>query len=683
MTMYTPTYRGALTEETDVRLAYDDRYLYIGGRLYDTDPRGIRANTLYRDQYSGDDLLGIVLDTYNDYQTAVSFLVNPAGARIDRAILNDAELTAGFPMNEDWNTYWDVITQRDARGWYVEMRIPFSSLGFQDAGGQVEMGLIAYRLVARKWERHIYPAVPPNWQFGFMKPSQAQRIALDNVYARRPFYVTPYLLGGLDQRAVLDTAIPAYGRADDFTGEAGLDVKYAPTSNLALDVTVNTDFAQVEADDQQINLTRFSLFFPEKRQFFQERSSTFDFSTGGFSRLFHSRQIGLDRGEIGRIYGGARAVGRIGGLDYGVLNMQTAESANLPSENFGVLRLKQQMLNPHSFIGTMGTSRLGADGNYNFAAGLDAVIRPFGDEYVTLKWVQTWDKADPSGSDLLDRSLLIGQWERRNENGFSYVANYARSGTIYNPRLGFVQRRDFQRFANTLQYQWFLPASSPLRTVAIRSDVLGYQRNNDDTWESGAIEPGVRVETKAGHQLTVSGPSLFESVRDSFVISGGAPIPPGEYWFHEGRVIFETSRGAIFRPNITASAGTFYDGWRVGTTLTPAWSLSKHVQLSLDYTFNAIRFPDRNVSLDQHLARLRVQTALDTHLSLNAFVQYNDVDNRMSVNARLRYHFREGRDLWLVYDEGLNTERPLVSGLTLPLSSGRAFRIKYTHTLIW
>jgi hypothetical protein len=322
--MYTPTFRSPLTERTEIMVTYDDRYIYLGARLHDSEPRKVRANTLYRDRYSGDDIVALVLDTYNDRQTASWFTVNPAGNRIDRALSNDGEFTGSDPMNDNWNALWDVATSQSDSGWSAEMRIPFSSLGFQDVNGQVTMGLIAYRMIARKNERQLFPAIPPNWDLGFAKPSQSQRVVLEGVHSRRPVYVTPYGLGGVSWRSELDPLHTRYIRPSDETHEGGVDFKYSPTSNLALDLTANTDFAQVEADDQQVNLTRFSLFFPEKRQFFQERSAIFDFSTGGVSRLFHSRTIGL--GEDGtplRIYGGGRLVGRAGGLDVGFLDLQT------------------------------------------------------------------------------------------------------------------------------------------------------------------------------------------------------------------------------------------------------------------------------------------------------------------------------------------------------------------------
>ncbi len=363
LVMYSPTFGGVLTERTEIRVAYDDRYLYVGGWMFDSEAKKVRANTLYRDRYSGDDILALVLDTYDDRQTASWFTVNPAGTRIDRAVSNDAEFGGGGdPMNDNWNTFWDVATSQDSTGWFAEMRIPFSSLGFQDIEGRVTMGLIVYRVIARKNERQLFPAIPPNWDLAFAKPSQAQQVTLDGVHSRRPVYLTPYALGGMSWQTRLDTAQSRYVRPSERTSEVGLDLRYSPTSNLALDLTVNTDFAQVEADDQQVNLTRFSLFFPEKRQFFQERSAIFDFNTGGSSRLFHSRTIGLADGNPVRILGGARLVGRAGTWDLGFLDMQTATRDTLDSENFGVLRLRHGIFNAYSTIGGMLTSRVTTTG---------------------------------------------------------------------------------------------------------------------------------------------------------------------------------------------------------------------------------------------------------------------------------------------------------------------------------
>ena len=682
MTMFTPTFRGEMTEGTDIRLVHDDVYLYVSARLYDSDPSQIRTNTFYRDQYSGDDIVAIVIDSYNDYETAVWFVANPAGARQDRTVANDADFSAGMPMNADWNSHWDVETTQTEEGWFAEFRIPFSTLGFQATGDEVTMGLIAYRFIPRKNERQLFPAIDPAWGgLAFAKPSQAQRVTLEGVRQTTPIYVTPYALGGFTQSPRL-LEVGDWTTESDGTTEAGLDLKVSPTSNLSLDLTVNTDFAQVEADDQQINLTRFALFFPEKRQFFQERASTFNFNTGGFvNRLFHSRRIGLDDGQIVRIYGGARAVGRLGGMDFGLLTMQTAGVDGAPGENMGVLRLQQQILNPYSSVGGMLTSRLGSGSRNNVAYGLDADIRLFGDDYVTLKWAQTFDE-QIGEADALDAGLILARWQRRRDDGVSYSAQYGRVGDDYRPGLGFQARRDYSLYGGFLQFKRFLGASSALRSVAVGAESEHFYRNEDATAESRAVSPSVEAEFKNGVQITLGGNAIYESVRSAFTISD-VEVPAGDYWFHEGQLRFMLPRSWLFRGEYTVTAGSFYDGNRVGMGLNPAWNVSRHLELGGGYEVNRLSFPDRDVATTAQLVRLRVQVALDTRLSMSTLVQYNSAADLTSFNARFRYHFREGTDLWLVYNEGLNTNR-VDTGLNprLPLSAGRTLMVKYSHALI-
>ena len=237
MTMYTPTFGGPLTEATEVRVAHDDRYLYVSGRMYDSEPSRIRTGTFYRDSYSGDDILAVVIDSYNDHETAVWFVTNPAGVRQDRTVSNDAQFTSGMPMNADWNAYWDVATSQDDRGWFAEFRIPFSTLGFQVIDGEVTMGLITYRMIPRKYERQTFPAMDPSsGRLGFARPSRARRVVLRDVRQATPFYATPFALGGFRQTPVLGD--PADGTRQEWrserdpTTEAGLDIKFRrpPTS---------------------------------------------------------------------------------------------------------------------------------------------------------------------------------------------------------------------------------------------------------------------------------------------------------------------------------------------------------------------------------------------------------------------------------------------------------------------
>ena len=698
LTLYTPTFGGPLTEATEVRIGHDDRYLYVSGRMYDSEPDRIRTGTFYRDSYSGDDILAVVIDSYNDYETAVWFVTNPEGVRQDRTVSNDAQFTTGMPMNRDWNAHWDVATSKDGRGWFAEFRIPFSTLGFQVVDGEVTMGLIAYRMIPRKNERQTYPAMDPSsGRLGFARPSRAQRVVLRDVRQATPLYITPYALGGVLRTPVAersgDGGLEWSGELDPTT-EAGLDVKYSPTSNLALDLTVNTDFAQVEADEQQINLTRFSLFFPEKRQFFQERASTFDFNTGGFfNRLFHSRRIGLDEGEPVRIYGGVRAVGRLAGTDFGLLSMQTADRDKHPSENMSVLRLRQQVFNPYSSVGAMLTTRQGTRGpagraplNDNIAYGLDAVLRLVGDEYLVVQWAQTFDEYQELFHETEpgeDSGLLRARLERRRDDGFFYYGEVIRVGAWYRPGLGFQARRNFHQWAGQVGFRRYLDADSPLRSRGVSVEAAHYFRGDDGTAESREIRPEIELDFKGGTNVTLGTLSSYESVREGFRVAG-LFVPPGDYWFHEANVALRLPRSAAFRGEFDASMGTFYDGYRLSLALAPTWTVSRYLEAEAGYEVNLIRFPHRGMfraaNTTARLAFLKLNTALNPRFSLSAFAQYANVTEQTSVNVRLRYHFREGTDLWVVYTEGLNHE-PLRG--SRPLSVARAVMVKYSHALVW
>ena len=700
MTMYAPTFGGPLTEATEVRVAHDDRYLYVSGRMYDSEPDRIRTGTFYRDSYSGDDILAVVIDSYNDHETAVWFVTNPEGVRQDRTVSNDAQFTSGRPMNPDWNSHWDVAATKDDRGWFAEFRIPFSTLGFQTVDGEVTMGLITYRMIPRKNERQTYPAMDPSsGRLGFARPSRAQRVVLRDVRQATPLYITPYALGGFQQTPELvRPAGPTrheWQSERDLTTEAGLDIKYSPTSNLALDLTVNTDFAQVEADEQQINLTRFSLFFPEKRQFFQERASTFDFNTGGFSnRLFHSRRIGLNGGEPVRIYGGVRAVGRLAGTDFGFLSMRTAARESLPSETMSVLRLRQQVFNPYSSVGAMATTRLGSytydrdsPAGANAAYGLDAVLRLVGDEYLVLQWAQTfdeWQQRFAGEEPGRESGLLRARLERRRDDGLFYYGETIRVGAHYRPGLGFQSRRDFNYGAGQLGYRQYLAADSPLRSRAVSVETAHYYRRGDGTAESREIRPEIEFDFKGGSNVTIGTLSSFESVRSGFRVAN-LLVPPGEYWFHEANLMLRLPRSAAFRGEFNGSAGTFYGGSRLSLSLSPTWTVSRYLEVEAGYEVNRIRFPTpaARVSLNTttHLAFLKVNTALNPRVSMSTFAQYNNAIDQTSVNVRFRYHFREGTDLWIVYNEGLHNDRG-AGAWRRPLSTGRTVMVKYSHAFV-
>jgi hypothetical protein len=697
LTMYEPTFRGSSDRTIQLLVAYDDEALYVAARFFHPDPESIRAFSLTRDRWSGDDGFGILLDTFNDNENAVRFVGLPLGARMDMTVTGggaggEGGGGAGGPRNSSWNAFWDLETAFTDQGWFGEMRVPFSSLRFEsDDAGSVVMGMMAYVYEPGVGSRWTYPAIPQD--FPYTQISAWQDVRLQEIEPKSPIYIMPYGLTGGSRSAELNPAGDAWQYATDEQYEIGGDVKLNPTPNLTLDLTVNTDFAAVEADQQQINLTRFSLFFDEKRPFFQERAGIFGFDTGAErGTLFYSRRIGLsDTGQPIPIYGGARLVGRVGTWDLGFINMQTAAYEATASENFGVLRLKRRVLNENSFIGAMTTSRFDADSRYNVTYGADGLFRIIGDEYVTLKWLQTFQGGDdaldatPGG---LDAARIVFDWTRRRLGGLSYQNAFTYSGVGYMPGVGFEARSNFMRGQSDWNYQWFPSESSTFRRVwmGVKSNV--WARNEDQLLgieqavESGAAEPFLQLETKPGTTFKVSANSQYEDVLDDFELSPEANIPAGSYWFTEGAAEFRAPRGWIVRPNVTFTGGEFFDGQRVGVSTDLSWSVDEHLELRGGWEWNRIDFDDRGQNFDSNLLRLTARGAFNTKFSVDAFVQYNSLDDALSTNTRFRYNFREGQDLWFVWNEGLNLEREILGVPTLPLEDARTLTIKYTHTFI-
>ena len=675
MIMYKPTYKGEPTEKTEIRLAYDKEYLYCSARCYDANSAGIRVNSLYRDRSSKDDKFGIILDTFNDKETALSFWTTPAGIRGDEAIFND-----GKSDNKNWNTYWDVATVQNEEGWFVEMRIPFSSLSFQDENGKVVMGVIAYRNIARKNERVVFPDLSP--ERGIDTPSRAHPVVLNQVYSQKPVYFTPYAAGGLGQTPALNNAATAYHLKSELARNAGVDIKYNVTSNLTLDTTLNPDFAQAEADDQQVNLSRFSLFFPERRQFFQERSGIFAFNFIERARLFHSRRIGIrDREQI-PIIGGARLVGRIGNWDLGFLDMQTARKGNTPTENFGVLRLRRQILNPYSYAGIMLTNRVDEEGNYNFAYGLDSILRIFGKEYLTLKWGQTFENQDiqERAFDFLDTAMFLVELTRRTDVGFDYELVAVRRGEDFSPGLGFTTRKDFTQLESSVRYDWLMGKETSIRKVS-PLQVFGavVLRNEDGSLESADVEYKTDLEWKSGAAVWMDLEMDYEDLTEAEDFPEDTVIPAGSYTTFEVEGGFDMPSKRLFRADFEWAFGGFFDGWRLDFGVKPTWNVSRHLEMSSEYEVNVVRFPKRHQGFNAHVVRLRTRAALNTQVSLNAFVQYNSASDRFSTNMRFRYNFREGNDVWLVYNENLNTYRDDEMPRQL-LTRGRTVLLKYTNT---
>jgi hypothetical protein len=684
--VHSPNFGAQPCERSEVMVAYDQQFIWIGANLYSEQPENITSTSKKRDEESrNSDQFGIILDTYDDNENALAFFTLPSGARIDYTVSNDAEGGGGGGMgsiNRSWNTFWDVETSRDDRGWYVEMRIPFSSLQFQTINGKIPMGMILSRRVSYANETETYPLIDPKYGFSApFKPSLAQSIEFEDIESHNPVYISPYVLGGYSSSWELNEDETAYQNEDEPELEAGLDVKYSVTSNLTLDLTVNTDFAQVEADDQQVNLTRYSLFFPEKRLFFQERSGIFNFSLGGRSdNLFYSRRIGIVEGDQVRIFGGARLTGRINKWDVGILNMQTQSHLETPSENFGVARIRRQVINQNSYVGGIMTSRIGTNGDYNVAYGVDGIIRMFGDDYLDVRVAQTFETGAANKFWSAEPTFVGITWERRSDEGFAYDLNYTFTGEEMHPEVGFLRRNDIHGGGGRLQYGWIHGENSKFFSNRAMFSVRRNNRISDGTLESMEIAPGWFFNLKNGLGAFMEIKFMQEGVDEDFDLSDDVVVPAGEYAFtaFEARIFTPSSKPISAR--IHLESGGFFDGGIVSVGAEPILNLSASLQLSGEYQYNYVTFPDRDQSLHAHVARGSVLYMFSTKLSASAFVQFNTANEVFIGNFRIRYNPREGNDLYLVYNDSRSF---MVADDTLPMPPSyynRAIMLKYTHT---
>ncbi|MFC1564739.1 DUF5916 domain-containing protein [candidate division KSB1 bacterium] len=678
LTMYQPVFEGAATEKTEIRVAYDENYLYASGRFYDSDPADIHTHSLYRDRTNNDDTFCIVLDTFNDKENALCFWTNPAGIRGDKAISND-----GIDMNYDWNTFWEVRSVITDEGWFSEMRIPFSSLGFNKESDVVTIGLITFRYIDRKNEILIYPGISPDWIN--QTPSQAKETVLENIQSQNPVYITPYILGGVGNNSIINADKTGFRLDKEYEKDLGLDVKYNVTNNLTLDATVNTDFAQIEADDEQVNLTRFSLFFPEKRRFFQERSGIFSFNTSGIysrDRLFHSRRIGLHDGQGVRILGGLRIVGRNGPWDIGAFSMQTEKIRDLPSENFSVARLRRQIFNENSYAGGIITSRIGDDGSYNYAYGLDGIFRVINNEYLTVRWAQTAedDIIRDRPFNFTDASSFLVQWERRTRIDWNYKFSVTRAGKDFIPEMGYTTRKDYTEYEWWFQYDPYASDESPLRKYSPMQLLGGIAtRNSDGSVESAWAEWGTDCHWKNGAFIFADAEIWYEDLDIPLNFPDNTIIPVGKYKYYRFEGGFRTPPGKLMNTRLVLMAGQFFDGTMHSVWIEPVWSISKHLNLNASYSIKMGRFHNRSQEFNAHLAQLRIEGALNRQLSLNGFIQYNSVTDQLTPNIRFRYNHSEGNDLWLVYNEVFNTDRERLVP-ALPRTDNRAVMMKYTYT---
>jgi hypothetical protein len=631
------------TEQTEVRLLYDSKNLYIGAYCFDSEsPGGLVAKELTRDFSPRDsDVFHIALDTFNDNRNSFGFGTNPGGAKRDLQSGGD-----GQRFNRDWDAIWEVRTKVTEEGWQAEFAIPFRSLRFRPAEEQV-WGINFDRRIRRKNETSLWAPVPQPF-FVFRVSLAGTLHGLSDVRQGRNLNVKPYVKAPF---------VRAEDDDWDFMPDAGLDVKYGITSGLTLDATVNTDFSQVEADDAQINFTRFSLFFPEKREFFLENSEIFEFgNTGvrlsprrtiGLSRPgndlipFFSRRIGIDDERVIPILLGGRVTGRTGKYRVGVISMQTAEFEEVPSTNFTIARVRRDVFR-HSDIGAIFVNKREVDGYYNRTYGVDANFTFF--RYLELSsYLLGSDTPGLEGSDSAGFGRIA--WRDR---FFNVGASYISIQDNYNAEVGFVPRVGIKKTRGTFGLTPRPEGRIPWVREFNPSVSINYITNQEGVLDTRTTTGRFTVEFNDSSRFTIGGRSTFERLFEDDEILD-QPLPAGDYNFGEFSISYSSDRSRLISGSAVWRDGSYYDGDRRGYGLGLGLFLSSQFGIDLFWDHADIRFPTSDIETD--LVSTRVEYSFNTRMFLSGLIQYSSQDGFIASNIRFRWIHNPLSDLYVVYNE--------------------------------
>jgi hypothetical protein len=687
---FEPVWGAPPTEQTDIRVTYDDQYIYIGGRCFTKDSSTIIARNLVRDGYRGDDWVSVQFDSRFDRQNALVFSIYPLGSRFDMATSNDAIELGNSTFNSALNMIWEAKTIINKQGWFFEARIPLYNLRYKhDKAGIVQMAISFTRAIQHKQEYHQFPAMPRSTADYIERPSVKQPVLFEKLPASRLFLLTPYISAG--RQRSFQFSPYGFNPAVKNSFQAGADAKIGISSYLTLDVSVNPDFSQVEADNQQVNLTRFSLFFPEKRLFFQEQAGLFEVGLGGNAQVFYSRRIGINNGTLTSVYGGVRLTGKLDAkTDIGLINIQSAPTSidsllSFQTENFGILRLRRKVLNNRSFIGTIITSRI-SNLNQNFQVGFDAIINTKGNYYLKTAFANSIDILPGIATSFKgNASRFSVNWELRKTDRFYYSGGYTYSGKNFDPKVGFLDRSNFHHINGMLSYGIF--AKNKKATFQYQSITLGrilaYWNAESGKLESAEAGIGWRGNTIKGMRYSLQFASNYEYLATPIDFGNGLVIKSGSYnapgvWLFITPPVYKS-----FNMPISLSEGYFYNGKQFYISLKPTINIGKHLDIKADYSFTYLRFVKENTYHSIHLAKLSFNYAFDLHLSANFNIQYNSNEKRFFNNARIRYNFADGHDIYLVWNENFFSERSYYNeALLRPRSEQQVFLVKYYYTFL-
>jgi hypothetical protein len=677
------------TEQTEAWIFFDDRNLYIAARCLDSHPERMVANEMRRDHndINQNENFVVTLDTFYDRRNGFYFQTNPLGAIRDQAVTDE-----GNGRNVDWNTVWDVKASRFDRGWTLEMAIPFKSLRYNEGRQQV-WGLNIRRAVQWKNEMSfLAPIAASHGGRGVHRFSDAATVVgIEVPLQSRNIELKPYALSSLTTNG---NAEPPF--ANRLGGDVGFDAKYGVTSGLIADFTYNTDFAQIEEDQQQINLTRFSLFFPEKRDFFLEGQGIFAFggveqqSGGGSARpgnettdvtpiVFFSRRIGLTESGVDPIRVGARLTGRAGRYRVGALNIQTegideTGETGLPATNFSVFRLRRDVLR-RSDIGVIATHRTtslteGADSNSLF--GIDGNFAFYENLKVNAYYAVSRTPLADGERIGDDESSYIAALDYSADR-YGLVLEHLKVGEDFKPELGFLGREAFRRNFVQARFSPRPQSIEAIRRMVFESE-LDYITDPAGQVETKRLQGTFRLELENGDDARVEYTRSFELLPAEFEIADGVILPVGEYRFQDVRFEYQLGPQRTIPGTTSFRTGSFFSGDRTEASYQGRVEISPKLSLEPRFSINWVDLPEGSFTTSLVSARLNVSFTPRTFVS--SFLQYNSSSDSLSASVRFRWEYQPGSDLFVVYSEGREdlSMSPFLVSRTLALKFTKLFR---------
>ncbi len=619
---------------SEMRIAYDENNLYFGLSFYDDSPDEIRARNLERGGPNGnDDMFWLLIDTYDDDRNAYLFETNVLGTQ-DDAIITDEQMSYS-----DWQ--WDGIYESEGRiaedGWHVELAIPFKTIRFDNAD-ELTMGVAIMRFLNRTGERSMWPFIPREYSAGIFQVSQYATLrGIQNVERGRNVLIKPYVIAGAQEFRLDPTTTDT-----DTQQDVGVDIKWAVNPNVTLDVTINTDFAQVEADNVQLDLTRFNLFFPEKREFFLERAGLFEFGDSRQTETFFSRRIGITND----IVGGARGVGQFDRYSIGALNIQTAQNKDLgiDAANNTVLRGRAD-LQGRTTIGGIFTNLEQGDFS-NRAFGADVRKRFLGNSELSVWYSRVADsrpqRSDAAGSVRLDI--------RRADYGFG--GSYKNVGKRYDPALGFVRRRDM------VSYSGFVSYNPQVNGDLIRSYAVNAYGNlingQDGVKQSSDYGARTNVRIRTNDRLEVRFGQNFERLDRSFFIRSNAEILAGDYAATSVSANFRTDNSKLFSTSGGYSWAQYFGGTRENWEGGFGVRTGKYLNMEVGISHNQFDLPIANGQFDATTISSNINMAWSRDLFAKALIQYVNFYGDIQANIRIDWIHSPGADLFLVFNTNYN-----------------------------